>query len=270
MTITFLIDNKTEDPACVAEWGLSMFLETGGRKILFDTGASGLFTQNAQALGIDLKEAEMCLISHGHQDHTDGMAAFEAINKTAPVYLHQDALMPFFGAGDDYNSGILWSDELKDALKDRLVFTHGVYRLDDRLTLVGNIPNYEGYEPTETFYTLKDGVRVPDPMDHEQFLVAEEGDRIHIVSGCCHKGLIPSILYAKELFPGKKIASFTGGLHTYKLDAPARLELVRRLKELGVEKIVPLHCTGMNMILTFKQELGDDCLIACAGDRIEL
>ncbi len=270
MKITFLIDNKTENPACVAEWGLSMLIETAGHKYLFDTGASGLFAENARVLGVDLMDAECCIISHGHRDHTDGMGAFEAVNKTAPVYLHKDALMPYFGKDEYENSGILWSDELKKALEGRLIFTEGVYRINDHLTLAGNIPNYEGYEPTETFYTVKDGQRVPDPMDHEQFLVVEEGESIHIISGCCHKGLIPSIMYAKQLFPGKKLASFTGGLHTYRLDAPARLELVRQLRELGLEKIVPLHCTGMNMILTFRQELGDGCIIACAGDCIEL
>jgi len=43
-----LIDNLAETPL-VGEWGLSILIDVDDRKILLDTGASGLFAQNAWA-----------------------------------------------------------------------------------------------------------------------------------------------------------------------------------------------------------------------------
>ena len=56
MRITFLSDNKTENSACVAEWGLSILIESCGHKVLFDTGASSIFAGNAASMGIRLDQ----------------------------------------------------------------------------------------------------------------------------------------------------------------------------------------------------------------------
>ena len=52
-----------EDTACasdfVCEHGLSFFMETNGRKLLFDMGQTDLFLKNADALGIDLSAGSM-------------------------------------------------------------------------------------------------------------------------------------------------------------------------------------------------------------------
>ena len=89
MKITFLSDNKTEKAACIAEWGLSILVESKGHKVLLDVGSSEIFSRNAKALGIDLADVEALAISHGHFDHTDGMETFAEVNKIAPVYLHK-------------------------------------------------------------------------------------------------------------------------------------------------------------------------------------
>ena len=51
--MTVLIDNVAEEPLA-GEWGLSILIIADGRKILLDTGSSGLFARNADCLGIDL------------------------------------------------------------------------------------------------------------------------------------------------------------------------------------------------------------------------
>ena len=50
MKITFLSDNITENPKCLAEWGLSVYIETG-EKGPFDLGASSMFVRNAKNSG---------------------------------------------------------------------------------------------------------------------------------------------------------------------------------------------------------------------------
>ena len=99
MKITFLSDNKTENSSCLAEWGLSVLIESEGNKVLFDVGASPIFAENAKSLGINLEDVEAVAISHGHFDHTEGMESFCEINKLALIYMHKEAIYPAFGKG---------------------------------------------------------------------------------------------------------------------------------------------------------------------------
>ncbi len=76
LTLTVLVDNTTlTDHDFCGEAGLSFFIETAGKKILFDTGLSGLFLTNAEKMGISLRDLDFLILSHGHIDHTGGLAA---------------------------------------------------------------------------------------------------------------------------------------------------------------------------------------------------
>ena len=271
MKLTFLVDNKTEKPSCTAEWGLSILIETGGHTYLYDTGASDMPVRNAAVLGADLSAVEACMLSHGHYDHTEGLPAFCRVNSKAKIYLHEEGLHTARGTMDDHNSGIRWSKDFIASIQPRLVRTHGVWPVDERLTLVGNLPNYDDFPPTDRFFiTDLGGEPVPDPMNHEQFLAVFEGDAVHIISGCCHKGVVPTVRYAKQLFPDRRIASVTGGMHTFTLDAAERRRTIQALMQLGVEKLLPMHCTGMNMIADMRAAAGERCIIPCAGQTVTL
>jgi 7,8-dihydropterin-6-yl-methyl-4-(beta-D-ribofuranosyl)aminobenzene 5'-phosphate synthase len=85
LSITVLVDNNTlTDRYFTGEPGLSYLIETAGKKILFDTGYSGLFLSNAQKMRISLFDLDMIVLSHGHLDHTGGAVpaypAYDPIN----------------------------------------------------------------------------------------------------------------------------------------------------------------------------------------------
>src|SRR5262249_40872815 len=55
-------------------WGFSLFIEQGGRRILFNPGGNDAdFAANASALGVDLKKLDFSALSHRHNDHTAGL-----------------------------------------------------------------------------------------------------------------------------------------------------------------------------------------------------
>lgn len=65
---TMLTDTKGE-----GEWGFSALVEADGHKILFDSGTDSLLVlNNAKALGIDLSDVPVLILSHSHDDHTGG------------------------------------------------------------------------------------------------------------------------------------------------------------------------------------------------------
>lgn len=76
--------------------GRRLYLETNGQKILFDTGAGGLFAENAKKLGIDLAQVDLAVLSHGHYDHGGGLGEFLRINAKAKVYVQEHAFEPHY------------------------------------------------------------------------------------------------------------------------------------------------------------------------------
>lgn len=158
MKFTLLLDNKTEDVRCRAEWGLSVLIETRGRRILLDSGPSGLFAENAARLGIDLAEVDAAVISHGHYDHTEGIPAFVACNEKAPIYLHRQALGTFFGEThglvDAEACGVRWTEAQREKILPRVVWTDHRTDIFPGVTLLADIPPAADAGVTERFWRL--------------------------------------------------------------------------------------------------------------------
>jgi 7,8-dihydropterin-6-yl-methyl-4-(beta-D-ribofuranosyl)aminobenzene 5'-phosphate synthase len=57
----------------LAEWRLSILVETEKVKILFDCGRSFSAVYNASKLGINLNDIDLIVLSHSHHDHTGGL-----------------------------------------------------------------------------------------------------------------------------------------------------------------------------------------------------
>jgi metal-dependent hydrolase (beta-lactamase superfamily II) len=64
ITITVLADNTVARRGLLAEHGLAFWVETGDRRLLFDTGQGLVLTANASALGIDLRTVDTVVLSH--------------------------------------------------------------------------------------------------------------------------------------------------------------------------------------------------------------
>ncbi len=270
MKITFLIDNKTESTECNAEWGLSLLVEANGQKILMDQGASSMLVRNAEGLGLDLNEVDFAVISHGHNDHTGGTEFFFDVNDHAPVYIHKEAFSYQVALDLPGNIGVPWSEEFMERNKDRIIRTEGVYQINDKAWVVGNVPAIEGFTPTENFFIKVGNKLLPDQMQHEQTLVIEDSKGLHVFSGCSHQGIIPILRYIQEVIPGKKIDSVVAGMHLFCASDEFIDQVISEMEDMGVREIFPVHCTGMNAIIRFRMKMGDRVKIACAGDVFEI
>ena len=92
--ITTLVENSVYGKGLQGEHGLSLLVDTGGHRLLFDTGASDLFIRNARMLGIDLKDVDFLVLSHGHRDHTGGLHHFLQVNQKAEVVCKKELFIP--------------------------------------------------------------------------------------------------------------------------------------------------------------------------------
>ena len=102
MRITVLLENTAASSDMEVEHGLSLFIETGTKTILFDMGQTDLFARNAGKLGCDLSRVDAAVLSHGHYDHGGGLERFLEINSHAPVYLSPYAFEPHYNGSDKY------------------------------------------------------------------------------------------------------------------------------------------------------------------------
>ena len=74
LTLSILCDNNTLiDRYYYGEPGVSYYIEIDSARILFDTGYSDVFLKNAKLMDIDLSTITHLVISHGHDDHTNGL-----------------------------------------------------------------------------------------------------------------------------------------------------------------------------------------------------
>ena len=94
--VTTLLENTACRAGLCAAHGLSLYIGTPRRKILFDMGPNADFVANAKALGVDLAAVDLAILSHGHYDHGGGLAAFCRVNAHAPVYIHKDAFRAYY------------------------------------------------------------------------------------------------------------------------------------------------------------------------------
>jgi 7,8-dihydropterin-6-yl-methyl-4-(beta-D-ribofuranosyl)aminobenzene 5'-phosphate synthase len=71
--ITTLIENSIKEESLLhSEHGLSFYIQADNLNILFDTGQTGSFVENANKLNVDLEKIDHVILSHGHYDHTGG------------------------------------------------------------------------------------------------------------------------------------------------------------------------------------------------------
>lgn len=253
MKLTVLTENTACRPGLQAVHGLSLLLESEGRTLLMDVGPGDQFAENAAALGVDLKSVELCVISHGHDDHGGGLGRFLAENHTAPVYISELAFRRHFAGRGEIG--------LDPALRDhpQVRLTGPLLALDEQITLFSQVPGQELVPAANAGLLEEDG---PDPFLHEQDLLLRENGRLYLFGGCAHRGIVNIMERARAIagrWPDVVVSGLhlaAGGTGACMADGPYLDRLSRRLLDTGA-MFYSCHCTGQEGLRALKLRMGD-------------
>ncbi|HJB55453.1 MAG TPA: MBL fold metallo-hydrolase [Candidatus Olsenella avistercoris] len=278
MRVTVLMENSTPSSRLAARHGLSLWLELDdGRRVLFDMGPNDGFLANARSLGVDVTEADLAVVSHGHYDHGGGLGAFLAAcgdaGRDVPVYVREHAFEEHVSGTPERHHAI--------GLDPALATDPRVRPTGERCDLGGGLALFSTARrahPTARsngrLMERRDGALVPDRFLHEQSLIVREGDRLTLVSGCSHGGVLNLMDVAEEL-AGAPLTSVVAGFHLMDPSGGTVEDegLTRSLaRELAARpaRYLTCHCTGTDAFALLRDELGGRVSYLHVGSRVTL
>jgi len=269
--ITTLVENTASGVGLLAEHGLSFWIEYDDKRILFDTGQSNILIQNAKALGINLADADTIILSHGHYDHTGGLAAVLDLANKAKIYLHPAAIEPKFSQKTSGVKSIGMPDSAKKAIQNReLIYTEVPTQIFPGVTVTGQVPRINNFEDVGGTFFLDENCQKPDELLDDQTLFIETTKGPVIVLGCAHAGVVNILRCIANLSKKKYFYAVMGGMHLLRASKERIERTENAFRQYHLERIGPAHCTGSSAVERFKKVFPEQYFMCCVGTRIDL
>jgi 7,8-dihydropterin-6-yl-methyl-4-(beta-D-ribofuranosyl)aminobenzene 5'-phosphate synthase len=243
----------------LAEHGFSALVtvRTGTTRstLLFDAGASpdGMAT-NARRLGIDFADLQGVVLSHGHYDHTGGLAGLVRLRgrhglpltvhpavwsrrRTAPPNA-EPVELPTLSATALRREGF----EVIERRQPSLL-------VGECILITGEVDRVTGFErgmpPSHQVWDGQEWSHDAQVIDDQALVVNLRGKGLVVVTGCGHAGVVNIARHAMRLTGTDRLCALIGGYH---LSGPAfepSIEpTVAALRDLNPDLLVAGHCTG--------------------------
>ena len=272
LKITALIENKPSgNRALINEHGLSLLLDNGKDRIIFDCGSGCHFLYNAHKLGISLSGLSAVVLSHSHYDHAAGFRDFAEAGYKAPrLYVGKGFFKKKYS-----KSGIRYTD-LSAGWDEEFAISHGfaLYEIAGDREILPGITIYQGFErkhPEETiperFVKETDKGFVKDDFSDEIALSVETEKGLVLIVGCSHPGILNMVDAVKER-SGKNIYALFGGTHLAEADEKRIHSSLDGLRHYGLDIIGMCHCSGQKAEEIAANELGEAAACLSVGDSV--
>jgi 7,8-dihydropterin-6-yl-methyl-4-(beta-D-ribofuranosyl)aminobenzene 5'-phosphate synthase len=282
----------------VSEFGLAMHVEsrrgTEIRNALVDFGFTpAALINNTELLGIDPARLDALVLSHGHYDHFGGLVGFLEKHKSRlkpklPLYVGgEDCFCSRQWAGPPVRGdfGALDRRALKDANLSvtyaegpSLIADHGFTsgqiglrsfeKLLSPTAMKIGVEGGVGCEPARLPENERTQTVVPDQFRHEIATGFNlKGKGLVLLSSCSHRGVVNAIKQAQAASGIQKVHALIGGFHLAPYQDDYVQQTVTALKEIDIDYVIPLHCTGEPFYDKARAEMPDKILRSYTGTR---
>lgn len=263
----------------VGEHGLSLLVTvhegSSRHTILFDTGYSAVgVPHNIEHLGLDLKEIEAIVLSHGHMDHLGSLnVLLEKMPKPMPVLVHpyafvspryvtrkdggKDRFPVMLDRGEIENRG----GQIKETAAPTLI-------CEDMVMVSGEVERTTSFERGMPHAMVeKNGKLEKDPIvDDQALFLLLKGEGLVVIGGCSHAGIVNTVLYGKKITGAQIVHAVLGGFHLAgPLFEPIIGDTIDALRAMAPKVVVPMHCTGWNAIQRFSDAFPSSFVLNSVG-----
>lgn len=255
LQITVLFEN-TKDNAphanrtkLQAGFGLSLLLDDGDTRLVFDTGPGPQYLQNAVYLNENMQNISHVVLSHGHYDHAGGLPHLRGTTKQQCSLICHPAVFTKRYAGFRLGNKILCGKALHANL-DRaqlesdfsLCCSSTPQAIGRRFIFAGEIPRSR---PTKACGLLKkNNIYTPDYVQDDSALLWQGPKGLVVITGCAHSGICEIIQYAQKITGGSNIVAVVGGFHLRYASLVALYKIQKFFNQKNIEHVYGCHCTG--------------------------
>jgi len=275
--IVTLLENTSSVPTLTGKHGISLYIETDTKTILFDTGPDQTFLDNAVKLNIDLATVDLLIISHGHYDHGGGITEFLKLNQKARIIFKDSAVNQFYSRSSSGSSNSIGLNT-EDIDLNRCQLITENYQINEQIRIFTNFRK-SGFIPdgNKNLFTKDQfGKLVNDNFKHEICLLIQANHKKILFTGCSHSGLGNMINSVKSDTGIKNIDYVIGGFHLYnpvskRTESTATIDML--LAELGNSSETIFytgHCTGASAFQYLKATLKERVKKFQTGTIIEI
>jgi 7,8-dihydropterin-6-yl-methyl-4-(beta-D-ribofuranosyl)aminobenzene 5'-phosphate synthase len=264
----------------VAEQGFSALVTVrrGERTstVLFDAGLSPTaLVENAARLDVDWPTVQAVVLSHGHFDHSGGLAG---ISRTLPMVVHpglwtrRRLAVP---GGEPAELPTLSRTALESEGFSVVERRHPSLLLDGCVLVTGEVDRVTEYERgmPPAHEALVDGTWQHDPLvlDDQALVVHLRGKGLVVLTGCGHAGAVNIARHAMRLTRADRLHALIGGLHLGgPWFEPVIEPTVKALVDLGPAVVLPGHCTGWQAQHALAAALPDAWVAPSVGTTLTL
>jgi len=271
---TLIEDTKDKNLLFESEHGISFFIETTNGVVLFDTGQSSKFINNAIKMEIDLSKVTDIVLSHGHYDHTGGLK--EYINKFGnsftlhttkellnEKYKYENNSYKFVGNNFDEKYLNDNNIEVEYLLSDMKKIRNGIY-------IIKSFEKHTDYEKkNKSFFVLDGNKYILDDFKDEISIALDTEKGIIVIVGCSHPGIV-NILNTIGKRMGKPIYGVIGGTHLIDADDDRIEKTMEYFSGKDIKIMGISHCTGDIAVEKFETRFKEKVFKNKAGSILKI